>query len=313
MTCHHPLTGYHKVGGGWTANRSQSFTDRGPMIVPCGQCQGCRVDRSAHWRTRIMHEASLYDHNCFITLTYSDKHLPPNGSLDRSHFPSFMKILRQQRRRLQPCPYPKKHPDRKQWLKDNAIRFYQCGEYGPNTGRAHHHAILFNYNFTDRKLFRKSQSDPVFTSELLNQFWPHGENNEIGTVTQASAGYVAGYVNKKLSGQQAEKEYANPETGELREYPYSTMSNRPGIGAPWYDLYKKACYPHDYVVLDGKKRRPPSYYDLLLSREDEKTHRTIKTQRNAAGRLDEWNRTPERLKVREKVQKAKLQQGSYTI
>lgn len=43
--------------------------------LPCGQCIGCRLERSRQWAMRCVHEASLYEKNCFITLTYDDSHL----------------------------------------------------------------------------------------------------------------------------------------------------------------------------------------------------------------------------------------------
>ena len=39
--------------------------------VPCGQCIGCRLERSRQWAIRCVHEASLHEANSFITLTYS--------------------------------------------------------------------------------------------------------------------------------------------------------------------------------------------------------------------------------------------------
>lgn len=39
------------------------------------------------------------------------------------------------------------------------------------------------------------------------------------------------------------------------------MSRRPGIGLTWFEKYKSDVYPHDYVVVNGSKVRPPRYYD----------------------------------------------------
>ena len=79
MPCYHPLQGWRKQGGGITFNLRDGFVDR-PVTVSCGQCIGCRLERSRQWAIRCMHEASLHESNCFVTLTYSDdgiKHLPP--------------------------------------------------------------------------------------------------------------------------------------------------------------------------------------------------------------------------------------------
>lgn len=62
--------------------------------LPCGKCRGCRLEKSRQWALRIMHEASLYDDNCFVTLTYDDEHLPKDGSLVKKDFQLFMKKLR---------------------------------------------------------------------------------------------------------------------------------------------------------------------------------------------------------------------------
>jgi len=50
-----------------------------PMEIPCGQCVGCRLERSRRWAIRCTHEASLQDDN-FLTLTYNDENYK-DGSL----------------------------------------------------------------------------------------------------------------------------------------------------------------------------------------------------------------------------------------
>ena len=49
---------------------------------------------------------------------------------------------------------------------------------------------------------------------------------------------------------------------------YATMSRRPGIGYNWFQKYKTDVYPHDYVVINGFKVKPPRYYDNLLPEEE---------------------------------------------
>ena len=119
MACYTPLKGYRsteltKNGKRKIVfNRNHGFADL-PVTVPCGQCIGCRLERSRQWAIRCTHEASLWEKNCFITLTYNDENLPKDGSLDVTHFQKFMKRLR------------KKH--------GAGIRFYHCGEYGDKFG-----------------------------------------------------------------------------------------------------------------------------------------------------------------------------------
>ena len=56
MACFHPLVAYRSADG------SISSVDRGKgdqLLLSCGQCIGCRLERSRQWATRCVHEASL--------------------------------------------------------------------------------------------------------------------------------------------------------------------------------------------------------------------------------------------------------------
>ena len=44
--------------------------------VPCGKCLECRLDHARQWADRCILEASEYDDNCFLTLTYDDLNIP---------------------------------------------------------------------------------------------------------------------------------------------------------------------------------------------------------------------------------------------
>lgn len=66
------------------------------LTLPCGSCVGCRLERARQWAMRCMDEASLYKQNAFVTLTFNEKHLPLNRSLDVSIFQKFMKRVRRE-------------------------------------------------------------------------------------------------------------------------------------------------------------------------------------------------------------------------
>jgi len=238
---------------------------------------------------RVMHEASQYEANCFVTLTYARDALPPNGSLEHGDFQKFMKRVRKRLRKQ--------------------VRFYMCGEYGPQTGRAHYHACLFNCDFREDRLpAGKSSGGHVFySSEVLSSLWGHG----IATVqdlTAETAGYCARYIMKKALGETAKTAYqVVNDGGEIveRRPEYAAMSLKPGIGASWFAKYGKETYPSDFVVMDGVKRQAPKYYDKLMKRQlecsdDVEFSRVLK----AKERLSE--NTPERRKVRETVAKARV-------
>ena len=93
MPCYHPLDAARTAAGIIIFHRNHSNIVE-VLKLPCGQCVGCRLERSRQWAIRCDHEASLYEDNCFITLTYRDADLPADMSLNLKHFQTFMKRLR---------------------------------------------------------------------------------------------------------------------------------------------------------------------------------------------------------------------------
>lgn len=294
MPCFHPLDAWRPIDGSskliltYHPKKCSSITPH--LQVPCGQCVGCRLERSRQWAIRCVHEASLYADNCFITLTYNSENLPHDSSLDVREFQLFMKRLRKRF--------------------GEGIRFFHCGEYGENFGRPHYHACLFNFDFPDKVLWRISDSgEKLYRSAILEELWPFGFSS-VGSVSFKSAAYVARYIMKKITGDAAERHYIHIDrtTGEIhtRKPEYTTMSRRPGIGKAWFDKYHSDVYPDDFVIINDKKMKPPRYYDtqfeLLYPHEmdDLKLSRELSAEK----RLD--NNTVERLAVREQVQLARL-------
>lgn len=251
--------------------------------MPCGKCIGCRLEYSRQWAIRCVHEASLWEDNCFLTLTYSDENLPENGSLSKgqgSDFQLFMKRLR------------KKFGE--------GIRFFQCGEYGEQNFRPHHHACLFNFDFPDKVLWSNRLGNRLYTSEILNSIWGHGYCI-IGEVTFESAAYVARYITKKIYGDRATEYYDN------RIPEYITMSRRPGIGSGWIEKYGKNTYPNDDIVINGKKLKPPKYYDRVYEAIDEKAVHLAKIDRKIFAEKNPDFHDRRRLEVKEKIQKLKAE------
>lgn len=299
MVCYRPLQGYRALVLSANGKRPIVFSKRAgyedlPVSVSCGQCIGCRLERSRVWATRCVHEASLYDSNCFITLTYSNEFVPEHGSLVKAHFQNFMKRFRD---RISP----------------DKVRYYMCGEYGENFGRPHYHSCLFNWDFEDKVLWRKTPNgDLLFRSAFLEDLWPFGFSS-VGALSFESAAYVARYVMKKRTGKGAVAHYNewDPETGEVlseRLPEYNDMSRRPGIGADWYNQFRSDLYPGDFVVYDNRKFRVPRFYDTKYEVEDAEAFRALKKSRVCRAKLHVENNTKDRLRVREAVQEAKLRQ-----
>lgn len=248
MVCLYPLRAYRLEDGSVKVCSQSEVMNGVPLSLPCGRCKGCRLERSRQWAVRCMHEASLYDANSFVTLTYSPEHVPGGMSLDRKAFPLFMRRLRRE----------------EGWEK---VRYYHCGEYGDRFKRPHYHALLFGVDFRSDRVERGvSDGSALWRSRTLDRLWPDGEA-WIGSVTFESAAYVARYIMKKITGDAASDHYlsVDEETGEVwkREPEYATMSRRPGIGLRWLEKFSGDVYSSGQrgVVVRGKVGKPPRYYD----------------------------------------------------
>lgn len=278
----------------YASPRNVEFYQPEELQIPCGKmCIGCQESYSRSWAVRCWHEASLHKENCFITLTYSDKFLPPNG-LRKRDFQLFMKRLR---KFLSAGVGQAKR-----------VRFYMAGEYGAKYFRPHFHACIFGYNFPDRKMWSMRENIQLDTSDILSSIWSDPKSGEpfgfcsVGDVTFESAAYVARYVAKKVRGNEAEAHYQ----GRQREY--VSMSLKPGIARKWIESYKDSVYPDDSVSMGGGvKCKPPRYYDKVFELTDPDMSANILSVRKDRARLSPDN-SPERLRVREKVKLAQVRQ-----
>ena len=283
------------------------------LKVACGQCIGCKLDRSLEWATRCMHESRSYEESSFITLTYSDQHLPLDMSLSLREFQLFAKRLRKA-------------------LSPRKIKIFHCGEYSPRRPvhipgssihpdtipdglRPHYHAVIFNYAFPDKTLWSVRDGIRIYSSDFLAGVWKKGFCT-VGDLTFESAAYVARYTVKKLNGDAAEEpdiktglrpyERVCPVTGEIRTVAkeYATMSN--GIGKDFYKRFKGDIFPADHVIINGFEARPPRYYDDMYDAEEPGIMEDIKDRRIEDMQKHAYDNTPERLRVREKVKLAQL-------
>lgn len=308
MPCYKPLKAYVKRGKNGnksvvsfsppksgssivsTGKRDQLVSGTHGVLtaLPCGQCIGCRLERSRQWAVRLMKEFRLHDKACFLTLTYDDAHLPrlPNGlpTLVLEDVQLFFKRLRKQ-------------------LSPNPLRFFQCGEYGEETFRPHHHVVLFGEDFgMDRVRVEDSRSGfPQYTSAVLSKSWGNGRCT-ISEVSFESAAYVARYCLKKVTGKNSDDFYKG------RKPEFVTMSRRPGIGSGYFEEYVDEIYAHDEVIpaIGRPPGLPPKYFDRLLEKVDPLLFEKVKKSRKLSldffsdpdttdARLDVRNRCKESL------------------
>src|SRR6187399_2840691 len=210
MSCFYPKQAIRSAGFTKTGKRSIVFVSKrvadgmkgNPDLLsglPCGQCVGCRLERSRQWAIRMMVEADCNANN-LVDLD--------NMSLSKRDFQLFFKRFRK--------------------AVDVPLRYYMCGEYGDRFGRPHYHAIIFGYDFPDKIFEDCKDGMQYFSSPFLFELWPYG-SNIITDVTFDTCAYVARYIMKKVTGKLAFSHY---DDGQLLPE-YTTMSRRPGIGKFW--------------------------------------------------------------------------------
>lgn len=221
-----------------------------------------------------MHEAQLAGPGraWFITLSYNDAHLPADHGLHVADWQKFAKRFRA-------------------WV--GPFRFLACGEYGSKTWRPHWHAALYGHDFEDRRFWKRTKKGhALYRSADLEYAWRCPRCKEpighawMGELTFASAAYVAGYVTKKVysSDWQAGRYTRIVDGREVRVRPeFAVQSRRPGLGGPFLEKYLEDVFPSDVVVLpNGRKARPPRYYDYWLEKRDPDLLASLKEKRRLA-------------------------------
>lgn len=287
MSCYHPLLAYQSKRGEKPRIIGRltkyNYDSSEPYLrLPCGQCIGCRIDRSRDWAARIVYESTLHPYNSFLTLTYNDQHLDSSGSLNKRDIVLFFKRLRNH--------FPK-----------DKIRYFQCGEYGDQLQRPHHHAIVFGLEFPDRVIWSIDPDNPLYVSEMLNKCWVDHTGESlgfcvIGKVTFDSAAYVARYIQKKINGKMAAEHYG----GRLPEY--VTMSRSPGIAKNWFDNYYADIYNNDRMVIHSKlKIKPSRYFDQKYDLINPGHMEDVREQRRKNAHEKFLELTPARLKELEEL------------
>ncbi|WNK14212.1 MAG: replication initiator protein [Microvirus sp.] len=245
------------------------------LEIPCGQCIGCRIDRSREWAIRCVHEASMHDENCFLTLTYAKDPV----SLNKRDIVLFLKKLRKK-------------------LEPTKIRYFQCGEYGSKTDRPHHHVLLFGYDFPDKVFMSQKNRNNYYVSRSLADLWPHGMH-AIGDLTYDSACYTARYILKKMNGDQKESHYGD----KIPEF--TTQSRKPALATTWLQENLMDIYNHDQCVVSHNLiARPPKYYDRLYDQLHPDRLKTLKAERRSRA-LSNPENCEERRRVKEKIAQIK--------
>lgn len=214
-----------------TAYRSRYFYPDAPSsyssVVPCGQCEQCRMSARNDMYLRTLHEyndcVSQGGKVAFITFTYDEDHIPVvRYSLDKegrnivfsevsrrdnflshdtiftfrkSDFQTFINSFRKSvERRLKSSGYVD--------VKDS-VRYIVTGEYGSeSTQRSHYHALLFlNHDVVNEYDLNNRFSHGSFM-RFIQSLWSYGmvSASDLGLFVDNDfcCGYVSKYIAKGL-------------------------------------------------------------------------------------------------------------------
>lgn len=254
------------------------------MLIPCGQCIGCRIRQREDWTTRIELEARDYpkEEVWFITLTYDDDHVPgmivKTGEIMRKvqytwkageKLPSSVQILL--------------YEDIQKFLKRlrkayrGKLRYFVAGEYGEQTARPHYHMILYGWKPTDLENLYKIHHNGYYTSKWLTDLWGMGQI-QIAQAVPETYRYVAGYVTKKMYEIDGKKANAYYEIGQTK--PFACMSLKPGLGDHYYQEHKAEIWRQGYIQCsNGKQAQIPRYYEKQMEAENPQRLWRIKQNR----------------------------------
>lgn len=193
-----------------------------PIQVPCGKCLPCLMSKRTDWAFRLQQEYKYSKSACFVTLTYDQKHMPTDMSLDVRHLQLYLKRLRKMEGK-------------------NKIRYYAVGEYGTKSGRPHYHILLFNASQENARLaWRDIKRKPIGMVH-------------IGTVTPASVAYCLKYI--------VQPEMKEPTDGRKKAFSTMSRAYGIG-GRYLTDemIAWHRADDRNYVIVEKQKRRLPRFY-----------------------------------------------------
>ena len=278
MPCYHPLRAWRTHSGevqlgkeppDGHAQHKLSHTTQS-LLLPCGNCLGCRTNRAQTWALRCQLELQNHKEAVFATLTYDDEHKPI--TLDKTHVSTYLKKIR------------KTIP--------NKLRFFASGEYGEYTQRPHYHAIIYG-------------ASQLHTPQL-EKAWEKGHIH-VDTATPANIAYTAGYCSKKIGYRREPHERIDPSTGEVYTWqpPFIQMSRNPGIAAHAKTFLSSWRL---YAVKDGHKMKVPRYFKDAWKAAA--TLEEIDQLRQEIDQLNLHALTTEQLRAAEKLAQTKQKQSA---
>ena len=248
MSCYHPMQVWYRPGEKVKFSKPKEHLPLYRLItIPCGQCIGCKLDHSKDWVCRLLMELETNPNAIFLTLTYDDKNCPIE--LKKRDLQNFFKRLRH-------------------YFKDRKIKYYACGEYGPNTFRPHYHLIIFGLDFFE--LDKHKLRDNLYTSDIISKIWKKGFIS-FNAVDSTNIAYTTHYTLKKAFKQT----YDVMKTKNMIIAPEFQVCSK-GLGLDYFNLKKDDILANNgHLFFSGIEYSLPRYFIDKLG-EDSKDYKRIK-------------------------------------
>lgn len=276
----------------------QEYNGKNDIIIPCGKCSFCKNAKKKDWATRLTMESENYKEKFFLTLTYDEKNLPKNGSLQKKDLQDFFKRLR---RHIEPTK----------------IKYFAVGEYGEKSLRSHYHAIIYGFFPKDIQPVKNLKGSILFTSPSICKIWGKGQIG-ISTVNYQTCAYVARYVLKKAYD--IDKQFYKL-TGLTPEFQVS--SKRPAILGQLEPKKLLEILKDEHIILPARKpiiARIPQYllskikkywrieYNKFAEKQQTKAKQKIINQLKETD-LNFWHNYKKNIQIEKQKQKRALQKS----
>lgn len=189
------------------------------ILVECGKCEHCLMKKSTVRTTLCKLESTQHKYHYFVTLTFSNQHLPLARLVLTNDLTDSYDVVRESDGLVLGNVHFKSHLDKimlckkcstvvntipildykycqlfikrlRKYIKNQSneeIRFFACGEYGPVHFRPHYHLSLW---------FDKDETAACI-QQAVRACWSLGRV-DVSLSTGKSASYVASYVNSNM-------------------------------------------------------------------------------------------------------------------
>ena len=91
------------------------------------------------------------------------------------------------------------------------------------------------------------------------------------------------------------------------------MSRNKGIGHAYFEKYKDEIYRDDYIIINNKKMKPPSYYDNLMKKVSENVLQDVKAERYRIAKDQADFEDIERMYAKELCRELELKQWNRSL